>query len=380
MKYEGLMNKKADPVCLLDIRREYPAEPFPEKPVPAKAWRNGLAVRMPNHLGDAVMALPALAMLRKIVPEHCALYVIAPQGQQALYDSLTFVDGMIGLARPHRIWHRQEFLRLKRWRPGVGVLFNNSFRDALLMRLAGVGTLYGAAARFRSLLLTRSFRFPPRPKRALAKIHQTNKLLAMVRAMGAPEWDGALPGFRLMPPLDELRPEIIAICDHPRLMTIASGAAYGAAKRWPGENFRAVAEAWIASGGIVAVLGSPSEREIGEEVIAGLPPQKAFNLSGKTNLSDLMHLLKSSAVTVANDSGVMHLGAALGTPGVAVFGPTDYTATGPIGSNWKLLFSKLECAPCFRRECPSGTQACILQITPEMVIAAVREVTAAVKP
>ena len=67
----------------------------------------------------------------------------------------------------------------------------------------------------------------------------------------------------------------------------------------------------------------------------------------------------------------MHLAAALGTPGVAVFGPTDYTATGPIAPNWRLLYRKLECSPCFRRECPSGTNRCIRQLTPEMVIAEV---------
>ncbi len=370
-KKDDDMAAQEEYVHFLDIRKDFPAGSFPVEPVPERAWRNGLVVRMPNHLGDAVMALPALSVLRKIVPEICALYVIAPRSQQPLYGSLPIVDGVVELKQSHRLWRWREFRRLRQLRFGVGVLFNNSFRDALLMRLAGVGTLYGAAARWRSLLLKRAFRFPARPKRKLALSHQANKLLAMARAMGAPEWDGKMPVFRLRPAVDELRPGITAICDHPKLMTIASGAAYGAAKRWPSENFRQVAEAWIARGGIVAVLGAGSERIIGTEVVAGLSGQKAFNLCGRTQLADLMHLLKSSVVTVANDSGVMHLAAALGTPGVAVFGPTDYTATGPIASNWRLLYRKIECAPCFRRECPRGENRCIRQITPEMVIAEV---------
>lgn len=123
------------------------------------------------------------------------------------------------------------------------------------------------------------------------------------------------------------------------------------------------------------MLGSASEAGIGDEVIEGLDPRRAFNLSGRTNLADLMNLLKSSVLTVANDSGIMHLAAALGRPGVAIFGPTDYTATGPIGNSWRLLYNRVECSPCFRRECPDGSRRCMAAVTPEMVI---REVDAIV--
>ncbi len=362
-----------DPVHFLDIRREFPAPVFPVEPAGRSGWRNGMAVRMPNHLGDAVMALPALMQLRRLVPEQCGLYVIAPAGQRPLYTSLPFVDGQIALERVHRCWSRKEWTALRRMRFGVGVLFNNSFRDALLMRLAGIPELYGAAARCRSPLLRRAFRFPPRPVREPARLHHANKYLSMAAALGAPAWDGTLPEFRLEPPVDELSPEIGAICQHPRLMTIASGAAYGAAKRWESGSFREVARHWIGQGGIVAVLGSASEAGIGDEVIEGLDPRRAFNLSGRTNLADLMNLLKSSVLTVANDSGIMHLAAALGRPGVAIFGPTDYTATGPIGNSWRLLYNRVECSPCFRRECPDGSRRCMAAVTPEMVI---REVDA----
>ncbi len=362
------------PVNFLDIRNDYPSPQFAVEPIPEASWRNGMVVRMPNHLGDAVMALPALAQLRRIVPEGCGLFVIAPAGQRPLYASLPIVDVFLPLANIHSNWSGDEISMLRRQRLGVGVLFNNSFRDALTMRIAGVGALYGAAARCRSFLLKRAFSFPPRPQCEPANIHLANKYLAMTKALGAPPWDGALPEFRLTPAVNEIRPEITALCEHPRLMTIASGAAYGAAKRWPGANFREVAGDWITRGGVVAVLGSASEHRIGEEVIEGLDPRKAFNLSGKTDLAELMHLLKASVLTVANDSGIMHLSAALGRPGVAVFGPTDYTATGPIANHWHLLYRKLECGPCFKRECPLATQACIRQITPAMVIAEIEKI------
>lgn len=358
----------------LDLLHDYPAPEFPCLTIPQEAWRNGLVLRMPNHLGDAVMALPALGMLRRIVPEYCSLQVVAPAGQRALYGSLPDVDGFLPLAKIHSGWSFEEILSLRQQRLGVGVLFNNSFRDALTMRLAGVPRLYGAAARCRSRLLAYSFHFPPREDRQLAKMHQTNKCLAIASALGAPRWDGSLPEFRLKPAVNELAPEITAFCEHPRMLTVASGAAYGAAKRWPAESFRKVAAAWVEAGGIVVVLGSTSERPIGDEVIAGLRRDRAFNLSGRTGLADLMHLLANSVLTVANDSGIMHLSAALGRPGIAVFGPTDYTATGPISRKWSLLFDKVECAPCFRRECPKGDARCIRRITAEMVIAEMRRI------
>lgn len=315
------------------------------------------------------MALPALKQLRMLIPDGCGLFVLVPEGQRYLYRSLPMVDCILDLGQIHRSWSLREWRKVRQIRVGVGVLFNNSLRDAFLMRLAGISNLYGAAARGRSILLRRAFGFPSRPDRKPAESHQSNRLLAMVEAMGAPPWDGKMPEFRLLPAVDEINADITALCDHPKLMTIASGAAYGAAKRWPAESFRRVAEYWTGQGGIIVVLGSPSEAGIGAEVVAGLSPSKAYNLSGRTNLAELMQLLKHSAVTVANDSGIMHLSAALGRPGVAVFGPTDYTATGPVSADWRLMYQKAECSPCFKRVCPLGGPCRGIEaITPEMVI------------
>ena len=102
----------------------------------------------------------------------------------------------------------------------------------------------------------------------------------------------------------------------------------------------------------------------------GLDPRKYYNMMGKTDLFALMHLLKSAAAAVANDSGVMHLTAALGTPGVAVFGSTDHTSTGPISSSWKLVCTDQPCSPCFCRTCPKKDPKCMKRIEPQTVIRA----------
>ncbi len=360
----------------LDIRREYPAPLLPLQRIAAKGWKNGLVVRMPNWLGDAVMALPALWQLKQILPPNAALGVIIPVGLRSFFHSLSWVDIIFPLAETHRNWSREEIAAIRRFSPGAGVLFNNSLRDVCMLRLGGVSELYGGAARGRGFLLRGSFRFPPRRDQALNELHHANKYLAIAAALGAPPWDGTLPPIDIARPSIQLRAELRAFCDHPRMLILAAGAAYGAAKRYPSERFNFIARHWISRGGIVIAVGSRDESAIGTEIGVGLPVNKYTNLMGETDLCELMHLLRAARAVVANDSGVMHLAAALGKAGVAIFGSTDYTATGPIHPGWKILYSGRDCSPCFKRCCPRNNPQCMTDITPESVTAALDSITA----
>ena len=98
-----------------------------------------------------------------------------------------------------------------------------------------------------------------------------------------------------------------------------------------------------------------------------------FDLAGKTTIPLLALILQKSLACIANDSGIMHLAAVLGTPGVAPFGSTDPAATSPISGKWRLLFDQQSCAPCFKRVCPYGTRACMKAVTPDHAIAALQE-------
>ena len=354
----------------LDITRDYPAPKY--KKIPRiHDLRNGVVVRMPNHLGDAMMALPALMQLKAMLSEEYALYVIAPASQKQVYSTLDFVDGFIKLDAPHKLWNLKTIYEIKKMRFGLGVLFNNSFRDALTLKLAGIPILAGSDRRMRKLLLKHAFSYPPRPKNCAAEIHQGNRLLEMVYALGAPEWDGSLPEFNLLQTPD-CSDVISAIKNHAKVLTVAPGAAYGAAKRWPAEYFRIVCKHWIDNGGLVVIVGTQTEQEIAAEVATGLAADMCINLCGKTPFAELMAIISSSQAILANDSGIMHLGAALGKPGVAVFGPTDYTATGPISAKWNLVITQEECGPCFKRVCPLNNPVCMLNINPEEVISALQ--------
>ena len=359
------------PTYQADFRSWNADAEFPARKLAEHDWRNGLIVRMPNHLGDAVMALPALRALKSLLPAPCGLYVITPEPLRQLYAVLDCVDGAVCLKSPHSWWSLRTVRDIHALRMGAAVLFTNSLRDTISLRLAGMPRVYGAARRGRSILLTRSFRFPGRRSRELAKAHQSKRLLAIAAALGADVSSPEMPEFDLSQMLVPLTNTLCSLARHPLHLILAAGAAYGAAKRWPEGNFRTVARYWLRHGGIVSVVGSAAEREVGDAVLAGLPGERCFNLCGETNLNTLMVLLKNAALCVANDSGVMHLAAALGTPGIAVFGPTDPAATGPVSDKWIMLYRKLPCAPCFKRVCPDNK--CIKAITAATVLRAVRE-------
>ncbi len=347
-----------------------PARTFAVRPVDQDKLQHGIAVKSPNWLGDAVMTLPALQVLKNMLPENAPLVVIAPQQVANLYRLYPGVTYVISIKEAHTAWDKIVFKKLKSFQFKVGVLFSNSLRDAWQMRQAGISELYGRAARCRGFLMKRTFKFPKWQQGMLNESHHANEYLSMVYSMGG------LPAKQFMPQLKsrwtmgQMTLKMQSFCQHPRLLLMAPGAAYGAAKRWESANFREVAASYIEKGGIVAVLGSPSERAIGEEVIAGLPENRVFNLAGETSFSDLFNLISHARACVANDSGIMHMAAAMGLPGVAVFGPTDYRATGPVSDKWLLVFDKEPCAPCFKRICPHGGKQCMTKLQPSEVIEA----------
>jgi lipopolysaccharide heptosyltransferase II len=349
------------------------APEFPVRHLNVKKIKDGVIVRVPNWLGDIVMTLPALMELKKILPEYCGLFVICPPGAKDLLESLPMIDYVIPLEKVHRNWSKKDLHSVIKLRAGAGILFNNSLRDAVFMRLAGIKNLYGAQARGRSMLLRRSFPFPARFNRRLNNLHHASKYLSIAKALGASEWNGDLPEFKVKYALHQSSPEVRAICSHPSLMTIAAGAAYGGSKRWTSVGFREVANWWIKEGGIIAVLGSAKEKNIADEVVEGLSPEKAYNMAGETDMCELMHLLLNSKICIANDSGIMHLSAVLGKPGIAIFGPTDYSSTGPISNLWRVIYNKIACSPCFKRECPYGHSQCMKTCTPSQVVKEIKE-------
>ena len=154
---------------------------------------------------------------------------------------------------------------------------------------------------------------------------------------------------------------------------LAPGAEYGPAKRWPVEYFASLASSICADGGSVAILGSEADREVGEAIKnaaterCSKPGVQVLNLAGKTDLAQAMALIAGARNLVSNDSGLMHIGAALGVAQVAIFGSSSPLHTPPLSAKAKVLWLSLDCAPCFERECPLGHTRCLREISVQAV-------------
>lgn len=163
------------------------------------------------------------------------------------------------------------------------------------------------------------------------------------------------------------------IQDGSLIIGINPGAAYGSAKRWFPERFAGVCRALVDKyGAKVLIFGSQQEHGITAE-IEGLSGVPIVNLAGKTTIRGLMALLKHCTLFITNDSGPMHIAAALGVPVVAIFGSTDPVKTGPMGDNHIIIKKDVNCSPCFKRTCPTDMK-CMELITEEDVMAGVERI------
>ncbi|MDR1041556.1 MAG: lipopolysaccharide heptosyltransferase II [Deltaproteobacteria bacterium] len=308
-----------------------------------------------NWLGDAVIGLPALLaarlgwqgeLLLAARGAGAALYRLFPGAGEVLEDGR-------GLAA------RLRFAReIRRRSPSKALLWQNAFGAALTAWLARVPERVGFDRHARGFLLTRPVK--PGPEELAAHEVFGHLKLVAEAGMDAPFSLPRLPApkaARGAPARD--RPAGF-------LLALAPGASYGSAKRWPAASFAAAARLILEGRrGTAVILGGPSELEAASETeraLAGGPP--CLNLAGRTGLPECARTLADADLALTNDSGLMHLACALGTPTVTPFGPTNPIATGPLGLKSAVLRSPVPCSPCLRRECPLKARICFDSATP----------------
>jgi heptosyltransferase-2 len=330
-----------------------------------------IVVRPPNWLGDAVLALPAIAAVRRAAPS-AALTIAAPPSIAALFreDTDAAPDAVLELpAAP-----RAEAAALRAGGFDLGILFPNSFGSAWRLRRAGVPERWGYGGGGRSALLTRRVR---RPRRRDAR-HMLDYYRALARGLGVPVGDDA-PRLGASPASVREAAALLstpALAPGARLVVLAPGAAYGQAKQWPPARMAEVAARLVARGGVAcAVVGAAHDRPAARAIESWLrvhAPEAAgrvVDLVGRTSLGALVGVASRAAVFVSNDSGAMHVAAALGRPVVAIFGPTDERATGPVGAH-DVMTAPVFCRPCLLRDCPIDHR-CMKRVTVDRVAAAV---------
>jgi heptosyltransferase-2 len=340
--------------------------------------RDRIVIVAPNWLGDAVMALPAVADVRRAFPDGC-LAVAARQSVADLYPLVAGIDDVVRLGWDGRWWRRGAFGRdvatLAMNAFDVALLLPNSFSTARMVRRAGIRQRWGYAADGRSWLLTRAV---PRPRE---ECHQGEYYQQLVAALGIA--NGPLePAIAVPPATVEKARRLLAGEGHPEgspIVVLAPGAAYGKAKQWIPAHVATLIDRLARERSATCVMvGSRADSRTGAAVRSALRGVRPIDLIGRTTLETLAGVLACANACVSNDSGAMHLAAAVGAPLVSIFGSTNERVTGPLarsGRRAEVLTHHVWCRPCMLRECPIDHR-CMTRITPERVFGVVSDMLA----
>ena len=332
-----------------------------------------ILVRGVNWLGDAVMTSPALQRLREARP-GAWICLLTPEKLAELWQGQPYLDEVMTFSKEESVSSVGRRLREKGFTTAIA--FPNSIRSALEIWLGHIPVRIGYGRPLRSLFLSQAMVLPPGamkmrkkseaevkkliatnavPEVIPATAHHARHYLHLVTALGASAeplapllvvGEAAVEGVRARFGIDD---EL----ERP-WFGLNPGAEYGAAKRWPAEYFIAAANEltkltncrWL-------IFGAAADRALTESIAQGIQGTSVVNLAGQTSLRELAAALKLCRVVISNDTGPMHVAAALGTPVVVPFGSTSPEMTGPfLGANATILRHPVSCAPCFLRECP----------------------------
>lgn len=329
-----------------------------------------LIVRLPNWLGDTVMALPALRALRSGLDGR-RITLVGPWAP--LLAGQGVADGCVAYPRGAR--KRLDAAReLRRLAGDTVLLLPNSIESALAAWLWGARWIIGYATDGRGRLLSHALA-PPVPRR-----HQVDEYLGLLAPLGI---DGADATPRWIPGGDAENQRLEALLPsggvnaRPRI-GIHLGAAFGPSKIWPSELITTLCRELGPRRLVPVLLGTPSEEAIANGIVAAAGGD-LVSLVGRDSPELLPGLLARLDVLVSMDTGVAHLAAAVGVPVVALFGPTDPALTAPRGADTSVIWKPPPCAPCFLPECPIE-HPCMRAIGVEEVLGAVEARLGARRP
>jgi len=328
-----------------------------------------VVVLAPNWLGDAVMALPAVADLRR----HCAgnrLIVAARASVSSLFTLVPGIDSIVSA----------DVSSIRGSGASVAVLLPNSFASAWLVKRSGVAERWGYSADLRTLMLTRAIRRPRTP------MHQSEYYQHLIRELGI---ETGPREIMLAIPADALRDARTLLAargwdGQGGLVVLAPGAAYGKAKQWiPTHVVRLMIELVRERRMACALVGSRGDAATIQAIRVAAPAdcqRRLLDLAGSTTLPVLAAVMRLAHACVSNDSGAMHLAAAVGVPTVALFGPTNERATAPLAHpdvSIEVLTHPVWCRPCMLRECPIDHR-CMTGIEPARVLDAIDRISRAI--
>jgi heptosyltransferase II len=327
-----------------------------------------ILIRATNWVGDAIMALPALRAIRARFSD-AAITILARNYIADIYQHEHICQRLMVLDDKKCIISE---LRAERF--DVAILLQNAFEAAWIAWRAAIPERIGYARDGRSFLLTKPIKVP---KLGEIPAHEQFYYLELLKRAG---WIDSVPAESFIalsiPQENRGRASEFLVAAGARAgrlrVAVGAGASYGSAKCWPPDRFaellNRLQEKMEAD---VILFGTASEAPVSAAIISGMrrPP---IDLTGKTSMADLPALLSQCHLFIGNDSGAMHVAAAVGLPVVAIFGPTDPFGTAPVTPRCTIVQEKPYCSPCFLRRCPTDHR-CMKRVTPDAVEAAARQ-------
>lgn len=318
----------------------------------------------PSWVGDMVMAQSLFKVLKAAGP--CEIDVLAPEWSLPILARMPEVSRGVVMPLGHRKLEIGTRWRLGKSLGTVGydqaIVLPNSLKSAMIPAFGGIPQRTGFRGEMRYFLIN--------DMRMLSK-HRLPMTVQRFVALGRGIHQ-ALPDPLPRPKLvadaanQQTLPGRLGLSLNRPAIAFMPGAEYGPAKQWPLPHFATLAEQLVDRGFQVWILGSNKDREAGD-IVAADQEQHVVNLCGRTELGDAVDLLALSRAAVTNDSGLMHVAAALDLPQVAIFGSSTPHHTPPLSDRVAIRYLGIECSPCFKRTCPLGHTRCLTEITPESV-------------
>jgi heptosyltransferase-2 len=341
---------------------------------------NRILIIAPNWIGDAVMSQPLLANLKAIYPQS-QIDVLASPWVAPIYRACDEVHQVIEARLEHRQlqWglRKQLARQLELNQYDACFVLPNSLKSALIPWLANIPLRIGYRGEMRFGLINLALDNPSKIDRP----PMANHYLALCNVIDHSE---KIDVHKPVDPKLNISPEAKrSVSDRLQATAIQEksvyvfcpGAEYGVTKRWPTEHFATLAQQLMTHepNAHVILLGSKSDHKLGEAIISqATNATQIQNWCGETSLDEAIALIGMSKALISNDSGLMHIGAALKVPQVAIFGSSDPQHTPPLSEKAQVIWLHLPCSPCHKRECPLGHLKCLKDIAPNNVFQAIQ--------
>ena len=320
-----------------------------------------ILVVAPSWIGDTILAQPLLALLKRHQPD-ARIEVLAPDWSAPLLARMAEVDAVIVNPFRHGEFNFRARRTLGHRLAASGYqhayVLPNSWKSALVPFFAGIPRRIGYRGESRYLLLNERHRLDPA---------QQPQLVQRYAALAGP-LPAVMPAPRLSSTAEQqqmaMRTLGLPLDSAP--VIFCPGAEFGPAKRWPTAHFAALAKLVASAQQPVWLIGSDKDAATGDEIVAAANGA-ALNLCGRSTLEQAIDLIAAARCVVSNDSGLMHVAAALERPLVALYGSSSPIYTPPLSTKAAIVSKNLPCSPCFKRECPLGHFDCMNGITPQQI-------------